>query len=331
MRLYLLWREFDSHGPYGEVMGATPYNPLLAPILVTGTHRSGTTWIGKMLAANPSTAYISEPLNVLHRPGIFRLQMDRWYQYICEQNGSEYLSAFKELLEYEYHFWKELRSIRSLKDFLRMGRDFRTFYYGLEEGRRTLIKDPFAVFSTAWFARELNFKVVIAVRHPLAFVSSLKRLNWPFDFQDLLDQPLLMRDHLEPFRSQMESAKSEDVIGQSALLWMLIYRVVHADRELNPALMIVRHEDLSRDPVNGFRDLYASLRLDYTSQVQKIILNSSSSGNPMELSHNKIHGVRLDSRANIDNWKKRLTEDEINRVRETTEEVSQLFYPEADW
>jgi hypothetical protein len=85
-----------------------------------------------------------------------------------------------------------------------MGRDFRTFYYGLEEGRRTLIKDPFAVFSTAWFARKLNFKVVIAVRHPLAFVSSLKRLNWPFDFQDLLDQPLLMRDHLEPFRSQME-------------------------------------------------------------------------------------------------------------------------------
>ncbi len=33
----------------------------LHPILVTGTHRSGTTWVGKMLAAGPSTAYISEP------------------------------------------------------------------------------------------------------------------------------------------------------------------------------------------------------------------------------------------------------------------------------
>ena len=301
------------------------------PILVTGTHRSGTTWIGKMLAANPSTAYISEPLNVLHRPGIFRLQMDRWYQYICEQNDSEYLSAFNELLEYEYHFWQELRSIRSLKDFLRMGRDFRTFYYGLEEGRRTLIKDPFAVFSTPWFARKLNFKVVIAVRHPLAFVSSLKRLNWPFDFQDLLDQPLLMRDHLEPFRSQMESAKSEDVIGQSALLWMLIYRVVHADHELNPDLMLVRHEDISRDPINGFRDLYTSLGLDYTSHVQKIILNSSSSENPKELSREKKHEVKLDSRANVDNWKKRLTDEEINRVRKMTEEVSQLYYPETNW
>jgi len=312
-------------------MGATPYNPLLAPILVTGTHRSGTTWIGKMLATDPSTAYISEPLNVWHRPGVFRAQVKHWYQYICEENESEYLPAFTELLEFDYHFWKEMRSIRSLKDFLRMGRDFRTFYYGLEQGRRALIKDPFAVFSAAWFARQLNFKVVIAVRHPLAFVSSLKRLNWPFDFQDLLDQPLLMRDHLEPFRSQMESAKSQDVIGQSALLWTLIYRVVHADRELNPDLMIVQHEDLSRDPVNGFRDLYAFLGLDYTSHVQKIILNSSSPENPKELSRNKKHEVKLDSRANVDNWKKRLSDEEVKRVRKITEEVSQLYYPDANW
>ena len=301
------------------------------PILVTGTHRSGTTWIGKMLAADPSTAYISEPLNVMHRPGVFRAQVKYWYQYICKQNDSEYLSAFNELLEYEYHFWKELRSIRSLKDFLRMGRDFKTFYYGLEEGRRILIKDPFAVFSTLWFAQQLNFKVVIAVRHPLAFVSSLKRLNWPFNFQDLLDQPLLMRDYLEPFRSQMESAKSADVIGQSALLWMLIYHVVHTDRELNPDLILIRHEDLSRDPVNGFRNLYATLGLDYTSHVQEIILNSSNSDNPKELSRNKKHAVKLDSRASMDNWKKRLSEEEIKRVRKMTEEVSQLYYTEANW
>ena len=41
----------------------------LPPILVTGAHRTGTTWVGKMLSANSQTAYMSEPLNVLHRPG----------------------------------------------------------------------------------------------------------------------------------------------------------------------------------------------------------------------------------------------------------------------
>ena len=301
------------------------------PILVTGAHRSGTTWVGKMLAADPSAAYISEPLNVWHRPGVFRAQVKHWYQYVCEENESEYLPAFNELLEFEYHLWKEIRSIRSLKDFLRMGRDFKVFYNGLEQGQRPLVKDPFAVFSAAWFAKKLNFKVVITVRHPLAFASSLKRLDWRFDFQDLLDQPLLMRDHLEPYRLQMRSIGSEDVIGQAALLWKMIYRSVHASCKLYPDFITVRHEDLSRDPVNGYRDLYTSLDLDYTHHVEKTILNSSSSGNPMELSRNKVHDVRLDSRANMDNWKKRLTDDEVKRVRETTEEVSQLYYPDSDW
>jgi hypothetical protein len=303
----------------------------LRPIMVTGAHRSGTTWIGKMLALDPSTAYISEPLNVWHRPGVFRVPINRWYQYICDENEREYLPAFNELLEFEYHFWKEVRSIRSLRDFLRMGRDFRIFYSGLEEGRRALVKDPFAVFSTGWFARRLNTKIVISVRHPLAFVSSLKRLNWSFDFQDLLDQPLLMRDHLEPYRSKMESAQSKDVIEQGALLWKMIYKSVHSALSLNPDFIVVRHEDLSHDPVTGFRNLYETLGLDYTQHVEKSILNSSSSENPMELSRKRVHDVRLDSRANMSNWKKRLSEDEINRVREMTEGVAQLFYADAGW
>ncbi len=301
------------------------------PILVTGTHRSGTTWIGKMLAADWSTAYISEPLNVWHRPGVFRAKIHHWYQYICTENESEVLPAFNDLFEFDYHLWDEIRSIRSRRDFLRMGRDFLICYNGLMRGQRALIKDPFAVFSIDWFAKTLKCKVVVAVRHPAAFVSSLKRLNWPFDFQDLLDQPLLMRDQLEPYRAQMESAKTDDVIGQSALLWNLIYRSVHATLARNPDLIAVRHEDLSRDPVNGYRDLYKSLGLDFTRRVEKMILSSSSSDNPAEPPRKNIHSVKLDSRANMENWKKRLTDDEIKRIRSMTEEVSHLFYPEVEW
>lgn len=303
----------------------------LAPILVTGTHRSGTTWIGKMLAADAATAYISEPLNKLHRPGVFRAKVNHWYQYVCEENEGEYLTAFNDLLEFDYHLWDEIRSIRSRRDFLRMGRDFLIFYNGLMRGQRVLMKDPFAVFSTDWFGKRLNCKVVVAVRHPAAFVSSLKRLNWPFDFQDLLDQPLLMRDFLEPYRAQMEAAKTEDVIGQSALLWNLIYRSVHTTLHQNPDFIAVRHEDLSRDPVGGYRQLYQSLALDFTPRVEKIVLNSSSSENPAEPSRKNIHSVKVDSRANIEVWKKRLTDDEIKRIRTITEEVSYLFYPDVEW
>ncbi len=301
------------------------------PILVTGAHRSGTTWVGRMLAADADIAYISEPLNVHHRPGVFRPKVSRWYQYICDENEQEYLSAYKELLDFDYHLWDEIRSIRSRKDFLRMGRDFLVFYNGSLRGQRALIKDPFAVFSTPWLAKKLNCRVVVTVRNPGAFASSLKRLNWNFDFKDLLDQPLLMRDHVGVDQEEMKAIKADDVIGQAALLWKLIYRSVHATRELNSDIILVRHEDLSRDPVSGFRDLYTKLGLDFTSKVERTILNSSSSNNPTELSSGKTHSVKLDSRANMSGWRKRMSAEEIQRIRKLTEGVSSFFYSDGEW
>lgn len=301
------------------------------PILVTGAHRSGTTWVGKMLSLDRNIAYISEPLNVLHRPGVLRAKVKHWYQYVCKENEREFLAAFEELLDYRYHLWNEIRSLRSVKDFLRMGRDFGIFYNALEHGQRALLKDPFAVFSAAWFASRFDFKVVVTVRHPAAFASSLKRLGWNFDFNDLLNQPLLMRDHLEVYRDEMESISADDVIGQASLLWKMIYGFVHEVSKLNPDLITICHEDLSRDPIAGFRNLYSGLGLDFTSYAENRILASSSSENPTELSRGKTHSVKLDSRANIENWKRRLTEDEVSRVRATTEETAKLFYPEDNW
>ncbi|MBI2758597.1 MAG: sulfotransferase [Chloroflexi bacterium] len=301
------------------------------PILVTGAHRTGTTWAGKMLAADEDTAYVSEPLNVLHRPGVFRAPVRHWYTYINKENEAEYLPAFNELLDFDYHLWDEIRSIRSRKDFLRMGRDFHIFYIGSLHGQRALIKDPFAVFSLPWFAERLNCQVVVTVRHPAGFAGSLKRLNWSFDFHDLLGQPLLMRDHLEPYRADMQSVAADDVIGQAALLWTMIYRVVHSTRERLPSIRVVRHEDLSLDPLAGYRQLYGELGLNFTARVEQTILNSSSSENPAQLSKNKTHSVKLDSRANLDNWKKRLSSDEINRIRKMTEEAAHYFYPDANW
>jgi len=212
-----------------------------------------------------------------------------------------------------------------------MGRDFGIFLRGRISGQRPLIKDPFAVFSAPWFAERLGCRVVITVRHPAGFASSLKRLGWAFDFHDLLDQPLLMRDWLEADRAAMEAMRADDVIGQAALLWRMVYRIVARMMKLHPSFIVVRHEDLSLDPVGCYRDLYAALDLDFTPGVQKTIMSASSSENPTELSKKKVHAVKLDSRANMDNWKKRLSPDEIKRIREMTGKTAQLFYSDEEW
>lgn len=301
------------------------------PILVTGAHRTGTTWVGRMLAASRDVAYISEPLNVMHRPGVFRAPVSKWYTLINEENESIFLPAFLEMLDLRYGVWREIRSLRSAKDVARMGRDFSGFLRGRLAGQRVLIKDPFAVFSAPWFAERLDCRVVFTTRHPAGFASSLKRLNWPFDFKDLLEQPLLVRDLLDEDRVAMESISIADTLGQAALLWRVIYRSAARMIKLYPSFIMVRHEDLSLDPVNEFGGLYKKLGLSFTPKVEQTVLNATSSENPNELSTKKVHSVKLDSRANIDNWKKRLSAEEIKHIREITSDVAELCYPDAEW
>ena len=310
-----------------------PLNPPhdISPILVTGAHRTGTTWVGKMLAASGQVAYISEPLNVWHRSGVMRTPVAHWYTYICNNNEAEFLPAMNQMLAYRYHLCAEMGSIRNGKDLLRMGRDLTIFINGRIYRKRPLLKDPFAVFSAPWFSRRLAFQVIVTVRHPAAFVSSLKRLGWYFDFHDLLAQPMLMGDWLEPFRVEMESLPVDDIIGQAALLWVMIYHVVAEYRKEHPDIIVVRHEDLSRNPLKSYQELYDTLNLTFTPKVEKAIISSSSSKNPKEGTRSSVHTVRLDSRANLESWKRGLSENEIARIRTMTASVSPLYYSDEDW
>ncbi|HSG26381.1 MAG TPA: glycosyltransferase [Anaerolineales bacterium] len=305
----------------------------LPPILVTGAHRTSTTWVGKMLTANQQYVYVSEPLNIHHRRGVMRTPVKHWYSYVTDDNQDQVLSSFYETMALRYHTWLELTDLRSLKDAGRMMRDWSAFTFGRNAGKQVMLKDPFAVFSAVWFSRRLGCEVVIAVRHPAAFVSSLKRLNWPFQFEDLLAQPLLMRDWLEPYREEMIRAQEEpvDIIHQASLLWRIIYQVVHQSSIQHPEFHVVRHEDLSLQPLEEFMALYRALGIPFTKRVVDRIRKSTNPGNPTELPLESIHSVNLDSRTNLKNWQKRLSVKEIDQVRELTEDVSRLYYNDEDW
>jgi hypothetical protein len=207
-----------------------------------------------MLAAGGQTALINEPFNRSHQTGMMRAPVRSLYTYVCNQNEAEYLGPMQETLAYRYHYWAQLTG-HPVKDLPRAARDAIGFLRGRLARRRPLLKDPFALFSVPWFAEQLECQVVILVRHPLAFASSLKRLDWSFDFGDLLGQPLLMAGWLSSFRPEMERMQRQpgDVISQANLLWRMIYGTVARYRLTLPGVTVVRHEDLSLDPVRRAR------------------------------------------------------------------------------
>jgi hypothetical protein len=175
-------------------------------------------------------------------------------------------------------------------------------------------------------------QVVILIRHPAAFASSIIRQDWEHPFSHFLEQPALMRDHLQPLQDQISEFASggHDILDQAALLWRIIYHVVSKYQEDHEDWIFVRHEDLSRDPMRGFEMLYDSLGLEWSDQVREVVRAHSDASNPSEAPA-VYQYLKRDSRSNIWNWKQRLTEAEIERVRGQVEDVSQLFYSNGDW
>jgi hypothetical protein len=302
------------------------------PILVTGMHRSGTSWVGKMLCAGGDFIQVSEPLNVLNRQTILSSRVERWYTYICRQNEGSYLPHYREALAFQLHPFRDIRKARlgSPRDPVRILKRWASFLLGRIQNRALLIRDPFAVVSLNWFAERLGFRVVVVVRHPLAVISSLKRLDYTFDFKNLLDQPLLINDRLGHFRSEIEAAARApgDVVDQGCLLWRIIHDGVAAAKAGDPSICVVRHEDLSLNPIQGYAQLYDFLELSFGEKARAVIDEYSRDRNPKEVSVQNPFNVALDSRANLTNWKRRLADEEIERILKTTRSVAEQFYPD---
>jgi hypothetical protein len=121
------------------------------------------------------------------------------------------------------------------------------------------------------------------------------------------------------------------VIVQGSTLWRMIYQSVLLMVQQAPEIQFVRHEDLSVDPVKGFRQLFACLHLEYDQRVKQTILDSSKEQNPQELSKQSVHSVKLNSRASLGNWRRRLREQDIQRIHQITADVADQFYPGESW
>jgi hypothetical protein len=308
-------------------------------ILVTGMPRTATSWVGKMLEASGALVYVNEPLNPQRppgrSPGVLRAEVEHAFQYISEENERVWLPAFRDTVRLRYHPLAELRRNHRPYDLLRALKYTAGFALGRLRGRRALLDDPYAVFAAPWLARRVGCRVVVTVRDPVATVSSWRRLGWTPRLAELLAQPALVRDRLERFAPELEAALADgtDGVERAGLLWRVIYGTVAGYRAEIPGLEVVRHEDLSADPVPAFATLYRRLGLPFGPVAERAIVAATSAGSgggAMRWSVSaggvsKTAARRLDSRANLQVWRERLTDDEVARVRAQTADVAEEF------
>ncbi|MGH2540831.1 MAG: sulfotransferase, partial [Actinomycetota bacterium] len=181
------------------------------PILVTGSHRSGTGWVARVLSGSPSPVhYLWEPFSVLTRPGICAARFRVWFPYLSVENEEAYLAPVGDTVALRYNLSAELRSLRSPKDVARMLRDRRAMQGAAQAGARALLKDPIALFSAEWLVDRFDAEPIVLIRHPAAFASSIVQHGWRHPLGDFLAQPLLMRDRLESERDEIERFAADE-------------------------------------------------------------------------------------------------------------------------
>ncbi len=316
--------------------------PLAArkPLLVTGAHRTGTGWVSRVLAKSPTPlCYVWEPFSLRHRPGTLPVQFERYFQYVCAENaddlrtssGRPLEAALADTIALRYHPLAELRSLRSPRDAGRMARDWWIFSRERHRGAAALLKDPIALFSSEWLAETFDLDVVVLIRHPAAFAATIKTRQWRHSFQSFLDQPLLMRNFLAPYEEEIRhhAGAQRDIVDHAAALWKVLYSVVERFQERHPDWIYVRLEDLSRNTLPAFRELYDRLGLEWSDGVESYLRATSDERN---LAVDMDPGsVRRHSAVHSWSWQKLLTLEEIERLRAQTDPLWQRWYSGADW
>ena len=307
-------------------------------VLVTGANRSGTTWVGKMLSCSDKFLEIWEPFNHLLSPSskiVGANPFPHHYHYVLEEEAPKIKSYINRRLLFSAYRVNYRGRNYSHRLFQILGLVDHLLRIGMNT-KQILIKDPIALLSADWIAREYQAQVIVLIRHPAAYVNSIKRVNWNMSLEELLPQKEFLAtlpDSLVREISDRVANQSEDGgynLEDAALSWKVFHRVIYQYQQVHPNWIFVRHEDLCEDFITGFRRLYAQLALPWSIENQALIQQYCTCYDTERLG-SKVHVLRRDSRSTSQLWKQSLSTEEVKRIREITKDIANLFYDEDSW
>ncbi len=306
-------------------------------ILVTGANRSGTTWVGKMLNFSGDLLEVSEPFNYLNGQSriVGQCPFVQHYPYVQSSEASRVKKYIDRKIVYSTY--KSIQGGRSFRELVSKSckaiNNLRRLRCGVVV---PLIKDPIALLSAEWVAREYQSQVVVMIRHPAAYVSSIKRVNWRMPLSVFLSQPKFMETIPANLVSEVEekAMSGQESSGynleDAALCWKVFHSVIKRYQTEHPEWIFLRHEDLCQDYLSGFRDLFYQLSLRWSDEVGEMIHNHCGSQNSLSLD-SRVHILKRDSALTRDYWKINLRKDEVARVRKITAEIADVFYDGSSW
>jgi hypothetical protein len=170
-------------------------------IVLAGSGRSGTTWLGNIIGADWNYRIIFEPFDARHVPEAKAAGIPlRPYCSPGEECPALYDFVQHTLAGKLRNRWVD-----------KQGRRLWAWRFVLKTIRATLL--------LAWIDENFYPPIIYLIRHPGAVVASRCRLGWESHLDVFLSQPALMRDYLSPYKDVIKSATTE--VQRHTVMWCM--------------------------------------------------------------------------------------------------------------
>lgn len=256
-------------------------------VLISGSGRSGTSWLANICNFQNDFRYLFEPLN----PVFLNQKKVKW----CLSAGDEFCALALPLQGEVSNSWVNSRNNKLI-------------------ARRRLIKEIRSNFMLSWVIKNApKTKVLVMLRNPLAVAASRKKLDqrkdgsdwqWLPCLEQLLEEPLLKEvidEHqFELLNKQLGQGIVMETIADWCINNLLALRLIKEGE-----LKLVYYEDLLENGSDEVIEIFKFINVEVkqNSDIERALLQRS------ETSRNLIENRQL-----LDQWKTVLREDEISQA-----------------
>jgi hypothetical protein len=271
---------------FGSRFYRNPSRDLNRSILVAGTARSGTTWLGDLIASQIPCRILFEPFNPDLVPEYHNF---RYFQYMRPGSENPKFRAFARMV-----FTGEIRNRWVDHQNEQIVSEYR------------LIKEIRANLALKWLHDNFpEIPIIFLMRHPCAVVSSRMELGWATDsdIQPFLSQPDLVADHLCDQLEFIRNAKTEE--EKHAIIWS-ISNLVPLKQFQPGELKIIYYEHLCTQPEFVLPAIFTSMGQRYeVTAMDKI-------NRPSQTTRETSAVVNGKDRLSL--WKQKLTPLQIDNI-----------------
>ena len=259
-------------------------------VLICAIQRSGTTWFGDVINYDNEYRSMYEPFHNQYVPEVKGFKI--WQYLRPDDDSPEYLIPATAIFEG------------------RIRNRWISAYNRRFVARRRLIKDVRSLMMIGWIRKHFpEMPVILLLRHPCAVLNSLLKLHWHRSAAaQVLGQPQLMEDHLEPFRADFESAAGD--VDNHLLAWCANYYV--ALRQLKGQHVFVAfYERFLAEPRDEIARLFTFLDRPFDDRVFKRMAIPSVQARVAR--HGDSSAIVTGGNP-IDAWRNHITPEQIDRT-----------------